>query len=283
MFINIHLFICGLLQNYGCGQPTRKCCLRCIVDRGKVKIFMHKHQRIWQYFQQHRVASIVIAQASVLTMLGLLLLGGTVGTQLFAAFAQSACSSSDHAYTVVSGDTLGGIAARYGTTWARLSSYNHIANPNLIYVDQTVCIPGHGSTTTTTTTAYNSAGTNSSAYVSRGNGNAFPYGQCPWWANQRFYQLHGFYVPWTTNSDAWAWTARAYQYGWHVSSTPSVGAIIDLQPGVQGAYSLGHVAFVEQVLNNGDVIASTMNWGAYYWEVVDVQFSPGPGVTFITA
>jgi surface antigen len=245
-----------------------------------VNIFMHKHQRIWQYFQQHRVASIAIAHACVLTILGLVLVGGIAGTQLFGAFAQSACSSGDHAYTVVSGDTLGGIAARNGTTWERLSSYNHIANPNLIYVDQTVCIPGHGSTTTT---SYNSSGSNSSAYVSRGNGNAFPYGQCTWWANQRFYQLHGFYVPWMTNADAWAWTARAYQYGWHVSGTPSVGAIIDLQPGVQGAYSLGHVALVEQVLNNGNVIASTMNWGVYYWKVVDVQFSPGPGVTFISA
>jgi surface antigen len=240
---------------------------------------MHKHQRIWQYFQQHRVASIAIAHACVLTIIGLLLVGGIAGNQLFGAFAQSACSSGDHAYTVVSGDTLSKIASRYGTSWERLSSYNHIANANLIYIDQIVCIPGHGSTTT----ASSSSGTNTYAYVSRGSNNAFPYGQCTWWADQRFDQLHGFYVPWMTNSDAWEWTARAYQYGWHVSSTPSVGAIIDLQPYVQGAYGLGHVALVEQVLSNGDVIASTMNWGVDYWKVVNVQFSPGPGVTFITA
>jgi surface antigen len=241
---------------------------------------MHMHQRIWQYFQEHRAARIAIAQASVLAILGLLLVGGIAGTQLFGAFAQSACSSGDHAYTVVSGDTLSAIAARYGTSWERLQSYNHIRNPNLIYVDQIVCIPGHGSSSTASNGSSNG---NNYGSVARGSYNDFPYGQCTWWADQRFEQLHGLYVPWMTNSDAWEWTTRAYQYGWHVSSYPTAGAIIDLQPWVQGAYGLGHVAFVEQVLSNGDVIASTMNWGVYYWKVVDVQFSPGPGVTFITA
>lgn len=41
-------------------------------------------------------------------------------------------------YTVRSGDTLSGIAARYGTTAARLASINGIANPNLIYVGQVI-------------------------------------------------------------------------------------------------------------------------------------------------
>lgn len=39
-------------------------------------------------------------------------------------------------YTVVSGDTLSGIAARYGTTVAALAAANGIANPNLIRVGQ---------------------------------------------------------------------------------------------------------------------------------------------------
>jgi surface antigen len=111
--------------------------------------------------------------------------------------------------------------------------------------------------------------------------NAFPYGSCTWWANQRNFQLHGIFVPWRTQSNAWQWTARAYQFGWHVSSSPLVGTIIDLQPGVQGASWAGHVAFVERILNNGDVIASNMNWGAYPWQVTYVEFVPGPGVTFL--
>lgn len=111
--------------------------------------------------------------------------------------------------------------------------------------------------------------------------NVFPYGSCTWWADQRYYQLHGVFVPWHTQADAWQWTARAYQYGWRVSSRPVPGAIIDLQPGVQGAYGLGHVAVVEKILSNGYVIASNMAWGANPWQVTYVEFAPGPGVTFI--
>src|SRR6266702_365516 len=114
-----------------------------------------------------------------------------------------------------------------------------------------------------------------------GGGNVFPYGSCTWWADQRYFQLHGVFVPWHTQANAWEWTARAYEFGWHVSSKPVVGAIIDLQSGVQGASGLGHVAVVEKILSNGHVIASNMSWGAYPWQVTDVEFTPGPGVTFI--
>ncbi len=61
------------------------------------------------------------------------------------AKAQTTCSGNDQAYTVVSGDTLSGIASRFGTSWATLASHNGIANPNLIFVNQVVCIPGGGS------------------------------------------------------------------------------------------------------------------------------------------
>ena len=39
-------------------------------------------------------------------------------------------------YTVRSGDTLSGIAAKYGTTYQKLAQMNGIANPNKIYVGQ---------------------------------------------------------------------------------------------------------------------------------------------------
>ena len=44
-------------------------------------------------------------------------------------------------YTVREGDTLSGIAARYGTTWQRIASYNGITDPDLIYVGQVLRIP----------------------------------------------------------------------------------------------------------------------------------------------
>jgi surface antigen len=116
----------------------------------------------------------------------------------------------------------------------------------------------------------------------KGTHNPFPYGSCTWWGSQRYHQLTGIYVPWTTQAMAWQWTARAKQFHWKVSTHPTAKAIIDLQPWVQGAYSSGHVAVVEKVLANGQVIASNMSWGAHPWSVVDVKFKPGPGVTFIS-
>lgn len=45
-------------------------------------------------------------------------------------------------YTVVSGDTLSGIAARFGTTYQALAALNGIANPNLIRVGQVLRVSG---------------------------------------------------------------------------------------------------------------------------------------------
>lgn len=56
----------------------------------------------------------------------------------------TATSAAETVYTVKSGDTLGGIAAKYGTTYQVLAAYNGIANPNLIHVGQKIKIPAGG-------------------------------------------------------------------------------------------------------------------------------------------
>lgn len=53
-------------------------------------------------------------------------------------------TSGDTVYTVVKGDTLSSIAAKYGTTYQKLAEYNGIANPNVISVGQKIKIPGSG-------------------------------------------------------------------------------------------------------------------------------------------
>ena len=45
-------------------------------------------------------------------------------------------------YTVKRGDTLSGIASKYGTTYQKLAEYNGIKNVNLIYAGQKIKIPG---------------------------------------------------------------------------------------------------------------------------------------------
>ena len=54
-------------------------------------------------------------------------------------------TSEETVYTVVSGDTLSGIASKYGTTYQKLAEYNGIADPNKIYPGQQIKIPGSNS------------------------------------------------------------------------------------------------------------------------------------------
>ena len=58
--------------------------------------------------------------------------------------SSGSASSAEQVYTVKAGDTLSKIAAKYGTTYQKLASYNGIANPNKINVGQKIRIPGSG-------------------------------------------------------------------------------------------------------------------------------------------
>ena len=56
-------------------------------------------------------------------------------------------SSSATVYTVKSGDTLSGIASKYGTTYQNLASINGISDPDKIYPGQKIKISGGGGAT----------------------------------------------------------------------------------------------------------------------------------------
>ena len=62
-----------------------------------------------------------------------------------------AISNTDTTYAVKSGDTLSGIAEKYGTTYQHLAEINGISNPNLIYPGQVIKINGSSTNTTTYT------------------------------------------------------------------------------------------------------------------------------------
>ena len=49
-------------------------------------------------------------------------------------------TETDVVYTVKAGDTLSGIASKYGTTVSKLASANGISNPNLIYKGQRIIV-----------------------------------------------------------------------------------------------------------------------------------------------
>lgn len=120
--------------------------------------------------------------------------------------------------------------------------------------------------------------------VQGGPSNTYPRGQCTWWADERFHQIFGYYVPWGANAKDWPAAARRYS-GWNVSNLASPGAIIVLQPNVQGSdRELGHVGIVEKINNDGSLTTSNQNWaGITYPRTALVIFQPGAGVSFITA
>ena len=69
--------------------------------------------------------------------------GKTINSMLYPGnvLSISGSTSSAHTYyTVRSGDTLGAIASRYGTTYIRIASLSGLSNPNLIYVGERLTV-----------------------------------------------------------------------------------------------------------------------------------------------
>jgi LysM domain/Transglycosylase SLT domain len=104
-----------------------------------IQKYLHE---VGTYVQQHRGGRFVVRIGmGLVATLALFVTFFGMGAQGASAHTLAACSAGDRAYSVASGDTLGTIAARYGSNWSVLASHNGIANANLIYVGQTVCIP----------------------------------------------------------------------------------------------------------------------------------------------
>lgn len=126
-----------------------------------------------------------------------------------------------------------------------------------------------------------------STTVQAGTSNGYPPGQCTWYADERYHQLTGYYVPWA--ADAHGWLAGAVAAGWQSSPYPPSGipSIVVLQAGVQGAdVTFGHVGIVEKINPDGSVYTSDLNWGqtaAARSQVTHVTFRLGPGVNFVWA
>jgi surface antigen len=113
--------------------------------------------------------------------------------------------------------------------------------------------------------------------------NRFFYGQCTYWANYRYHQLTGVWIPWLGN--AYEWYQQAINYGWHTSSYPNPNgpSIMVLAPYVQGTSAYGHVGVVEKINGDGTVTTSNMHW-PYVGVVSYVNFTyPVSGEHFIWA
>lgn len=127
---------------------------------------------------------------------------------------------------------------------------------------------------------------NGTVTISDGSGSLnWPVGQCTYWANYRYHELTGYWVSWTGNAAQWVEGARAA--GWTVSTTPHIPSILVLMPYVQGAWGYGHVAVVENIMDQTSPVqvrTSNMNWwvNGGGWDIESTaDFTVGPGVYFV--
>lgn len=168
-------------------------------------------------------------------------------------------------YTVKAGDTIDSIAKKYKANRERLVSYNDLEISGINQGQELVIPggimpenerPGYTAPTvasrTTSTPSYGGGG--SAVNV----GNRYSYGYCTWYAFNRRAELGrpigSFW------GDAITWASYARNSGYLVNNSPAAGAVLH-DP--NSAPPWGHVAVVEEVRANGDVVVSEMNYAGW--------------------
>ncbi|WP_162907399.1 CHAP domain-containing protein [Allorhizocola rhizosphaerae] len=115
-------------------------------------------------------------------------------------------------------------------------------------------------------------------------GNSGVSGNCTWYAYERFKQFSGVY-PNLSGGNAYTWNETAAARGWLVHNSPATQSIVVFEPGVQGASSQGHVAWVDfmQPRSDGTYIhVWEMNWRGLHI-VSDRWVKHVPGMSYIMA
>lgn len=111
---------------------------------------MQVHQDIPNFLQRGKKNSFNKTRLSV-ALFGLLTLVSVFSFSVQSAHASAACSGNA-AHTIVDGETLGSIANSNGISQQSLATFNNIADFDLIYAGQTLCIPAHGTAASTQAT-----------------------------------------------------------------------------------------------------------------------------------
>ena len=115
---------------------------------GRRQVWLRRSHKLQGYLrrQSHWALTASAGATAGVVVVGTMATAASAGTGTAATAAASALASPPvSSYTVVPGDTLGIIAARFGTSVAALASANRIANPDLIFVGQRLSVPGPAS------------------------------------------------------------------------------------------------------------------------------------------
>ncbi|MGH7142305.1 MAG: CHAP domain-containing protein [Candidatus Saccharimonadales bacterium] len=146
-------------------------------------------------------------------------------------------------YTVRAGDTTASLAAKFSASQSQIIADND-AEISGLQTGEQIIIPN--GTLATPTIGYSSSNSSDFAWGSSAiyGFNGYDWGECTW------YVATQISVP-ANWGDAWSWAEGARAAGWHVSSTPTVGAIAQTPYAAGG---LGHVAIVDAVNSTGTLI-----------------------------
>lgn len=164
------------------------------------------------------------------------------------------------AYTVRGGDTVQKLAEKYKSDASLITTYNDLDLTG-IKAGLKIIIPG-GQLPTNERPGYSApvvntfnAGGYYSGYRAGSVGNRYAFGNCTWYVYEKRASAGRPVGSFWGNGGSWAYSGAAA--GYKVNYTPAAGAVL------VEAGSPGHVAYVERVLSNGDVVISEMNNSAY--------------------
>lgn len=174
-------------------------------------------------------------------------------------------------YTVKAGDTPDSVAQTYGANRERIVTFNNLEISGL-KAGEKIVVPGgnlpenqrpgyQAPVGPRTVVNYGGGQTGAGYRVSSGIsnpsvGNKYAWGNCTWYVYERRVQMGKPVGSYWGNAKTWAYYAQ--QDGYVVNRNPSVGAVL-----VDTSGYYGHVAVVESVLPNGDIVISEMNNAAY--------------------
>jgi murein DD-endopeptidase MepM/ murein hydrolase activator NlpD len=173
--------------------------------------------------------------------------------------AQAACAFK---YTVVSGDTLYGIAARYQVKFEDLVDVNKLKAPYLLYVGQVLCIPPGAVKPTGTPVPTGAAATASAASQKSPTITAQYMGTIAWVALTNFPKDRFFYIkiyPGPTH----IWTLVNSQMG--IISTDSKGQFAAYFHVPWAASGQKAVTICAKDALNDDVLACTVSYDSDYF------------------
>ena len=154
-------------------------------------------------------------------------------------------------YTVQSGDTASSLATKYHASADKITAFNDAEISGLHDGEQIVIPDG----TIVVAPVYTSYSYSSAGYAWGTSAiygfNGYDYGNCTW------YVATQIAVP-ANWGNAATWAAGARAAGWHVSSTPTVGAIAQTPYAAGG---LGHVGIVVGVSGDSVTVRDMNNYG----------------------